>query len=75
MLPIEVSTKIKPTDAKTICGIATTHFQDGKKPLNHRISRNEDPTWGCLGTSPPNGTFFGAPQEKLVGTFPKQGFI
>ncbi len=46
MLPIEVSTKINPTDAKTISGIATTHFQDGKKPLNHRIGRNEDPTGG-----------------------------
>jgi len=44
MLPTEVSTKIKPTDAKTIPGIATTHFQDGKKPFNHRIDRNEDPT-------------------------------
>ena len=46
MLPIEVSTKINPTDAKTISGNATTHFQDGKKPLNHRIGRNEDPTAG-----------------------------
>ena len=48
MLPIDVSTKINPTDAKTISGIATTHFQDEKKPINHRIDRNEDPTGGLL---------------------------
>ncbi len=46
MLPTEVSTEIKPIDAKTIPGTATAHFRDEKKPLNHRISRNEDPTGG-----------------------------
>ena len=46
MLPTEVSTKIKPIDAKTIPGIATTHFHAEKSPLNHRIGHNEDPTPG-----------------------------
>ena len=46
MLPTEVSTKIKPIDAKTISGTDITHFHDEKKPLNHRIGRNEDPTPG-----------------------------
>ena len=49
MLPSGVSTKIKPIDAKTIPGIATTHFHDEKNPRNHRISHNEDPTRGPRG--------------------------
>ena len=48
MSSTEVSAEIKPIDAKTIPGIATTHFHDEKKPLNHRIDRNEDPTAGSL---------------------------
>ena len=49
MLPTEVSTKINPSGAQTIPGIATTHFHAEKKPLNHRIGRNEDPTEGVYG--------------------------
>ena len=49
MLPTEVSTEIKPIDAKTIPGTATAHFRDEKKPLNHRIRHNEDPTAGACG--------------------------
>ncbi len=48
MLPTEVSTKINPIGAKTIPGIATTHFHVEKKPLDHGIGRNEDPTGGTL---------------------------